>query len=131
PALRGRAIGHETVPGVRQIPVAVATQSSPSSAVVTPEKLDASAVAGLPPTAQHAFRNFVHAGYPRAFALTVTGQYTGMAIGGADVIGRALQDCKRAQPAEQRHPCRLFALDDTLLGSLGGAAANRPTPEGK
>jgi hypothetical protein len=131
PALRGRAIGHGTVPGVRQIPVALATQSNPKSAVAAPEKLNASAAAGLPPTAQRAFRNFLHGSYPRAFALTASGQYTGVAIGGADVIGRALQDCKRAQPAEHRHLCRLFALDDTLLAASGGAAATRPAAEGR
>jgi hypothetical protein len=148
PALRGRAIGRGALAGVTQIPVqtlgqvgqqqpahapnqatdgATAARADTSSGAVAMTRLDSSAVAGLPPSAQRAFRHFLVSSYPRAFAVTASGYYTGMAVGGADVIGRALRDCKRAQPAERKMSCRLFALDDTLLSSLRGAAARRPS----
>jgi hypothetical protein len=104
-----------------------AARSDTSSAAVAMTRLDSSAAAGLPPDAQRAFRYFLVSSYPRAFAVTVAGSYTGMAVGGSDVIGRALRKCQRAQPTERKLSCRLFALDDTLLSSLRGAAAKRPS----
>jgi len=94
-----------------------------SRAAATP-RLDSSAAAGLPSLAQQAFRDFLHSPYPRAFTVSTSGYYTGMAVGGADVIGRALRDCRLAQPPERKARCRLFALDDTLLSSLQGTASN-------
>jgi hypothetical protein len=116
PALRGRAIGHRKVAAVESIPVQASGQQASRVNETAPlERLDPTAAAGLPSRAQLAFRSFLHGSYPRAFAITASGTYTGMAIGGTDVIGRALQDCRRAQPAEHRTRCRLFALDETLL----------------
>jgi hypothetical protein len=153
PALRGHAISRHALAGVTPIPVQTlgqAGQQQPahaasqategqgtdgktaarldaSSAAVAMARLDSSAAAALPPDAQRAFRHFLASSYPRAFAVTVTGSYTGVAAGGADVIGRALRNCKQVQPAERKTSCRLFALDDTLLSSLRGAVAKRPS----
>ena len=150
PALRGHGISRRALAGVTQIPVQTLSQagqqqpahvpnqatdshsaarSDTSSAVVSMARLDSSAAAGLPPDAQRAFRYFLVSSYPRAFAVTAAGSYTGMAVGGSDVIGRALRKCQRAQPTERKVNCRLFALDDTLLSSLRGAAAKRPSPD--
>lgn len=77
-------------------------------------RLDASAAAGLPPRAQGAFRAFLKSAYPRAFAVTTSGD-TGTAVGGGDVIERAVRNCKRARASAKKPSCRLFALDDTLI----------------
>jgi hypothetical protein len=148
PALRGRTISRRAIAGVTQIPVQTPGQAGQqqsantpnqapdshtaarldtSSAAVAMARLDSSAAAGLPPDGQRAFRYFLVSGYPRAFAVTAAGSYTGMAVGGPDVIGRALRKCQRAQPTERKTSCRLFALDDTLLSSLRGVAATRPS----
>ncbi len=77
-------------------------------------RLDASAAAGLPPQAQAAFRAFLKSAYPRAFAIATSGD-TGTAVGGRDVIERAVRSCRRTHPSAQKPGCRLFALDDTLI----------------
>jgi hypothetical protein len=77
-------------------------------------RLDASAAAGLPPRAQAAFRAFLKSAYPRAFAIATSGD-TGTAVGGRDVIERAVRSCRRTHPSAQKPGCRLFALDDTLI----------------
>ena len=76
-------------------------------------RLDASAAAGLPPRAQVAFRAFLKSAYPRAFAVTNSGD-TGTAVGGGDVIERAVRNC-RARASVKKPGCHLFALDDTLI----------------
>jgi hypothetical protein len=77
-------------------------------------RLDASAAAGLPPQAQVAFRAFLKSAYPRAFAVATSGGI-GTAVGGGDVIERAVRNCRRTHPLAQKSGCRLFALDDTLI----------------
>jgi hypothetical protein len=72
---------------------------------------------GLPPQALRAFAQFLESSYPRAFTVAASGD-TGMAVGGEDVIGRALRNCKRVQPNQHKASCQLFALDDTLLSSI-------------
>jgi hypothetical protein len=79
-------------------------------------KLDASACDDLAPPARATCRNFLKSDYPRALAVSGGGE-TGLAVGGKDVIARALQRCRRMSPGNTR-ACRLFAVDDTLMSSL-------------
>jgi len=39
-------------------------------------------------------------------------------VGGVEVIGRALRKCRLAAPVPEKSPCRLFAVDDTLISSM-------------
>jgi hypothetical protein len=136
PALRARAIGRRAMPGMTvyfgRSPGRATQQGVPPDANAAPVAagLDLSSAAGLPPYAQQAFRYFLRKSYPRAFAVTDSGYYTGMATGGTDVMERALEDCIRAQPAEPKSRCRLFALDDTLLSGVDGPKSVRLTSRG-
>ena len=123
PSLGARTISRHTLPGATVIPTTPLEQSprlssSAEAVAARAPKLDAHAANGLPPAARAAFELFLRRNYPRAFAIAASGS-TGTATGGQDVIGRALSNCKRAQPAEHRSNCRLFALDDTLLPASG------------
>jgi hypothetical protein len=77
-------------------------------------RLDATAAAGLPAPTQAAFRAFLKSAHPRAFAVAASGD-SGMAVGGKDVIERAVSHCRRTHPAARESGCHLFALDDTLV----------------
>jgi hypothetical protein len=98
----------------REIELSRRARSLAESAAAT--RLDASAAAGLPARARAAFHTFLRGSYPRAFAVATSGQ-TGMAIGGASVIERALRNCRHEQSGK-KSTCRLFAVDDTLVSSL-------------
>ena len=87
-------------------------------------RLDASAAAGLPAQAQAAFRAFLKSAYPRAFAVAASGD-TGTAVGGGDVIERAVRNCRRTHPA-RKAACRLFALDDTLISQSQAMNSAQP-----
>lgn len=130
PTLRRRAIGRRVHAEATQIPLQTSSQgdrrqpprAATASGAIVLARLDVSCAAGLPPNARRAFKDFLESSYPRAFAVTASGSY-GTAAGGADVIGRALRECRRAQAGPRKESCRLFALDDTLLSSMSGAAA--------
>lgn len=93
------------------------------------EPLDATAASHLPRRSQLAFEAFLKNKYPRAFAIGQSGA-TGVAAGGANVIERALRDCRRAA-GKRRQTCRLFALDDTLIQTLDGSSGAIGTSAGK
>jgi hypothetical protein len=93
-------------------PIAVESKSRGAAA-----KLDGSVAAALPATARVAFQNFLKSAYPRAFAVGAAG-HSGTAVGGKDVIRRALQNCQRKQAESRDSGCQLFALDDTLISSM-------------
>lgn len=120
PNLRRSGVARRAPPGIVTVetvfrnPAALdqpAHQAEQSAAVV---RLDASAAVGLPPRAQAAFRAFLKSAYPRAFVVATSGD-TGMAVGGGDVIERAVRTCRRALAPAKKPGCRLFALDDTLI----------------
>jgi hypothetical protein len=120
PALRRHAVARRAPPRI----VTVETELRNRAALGQPAhqdeepavvaRLDASAAARLPPQAQAAFRTFLKSAYPRAFAIATSGD-TGTAVGGRDVIQRAVRSCRRTLPSAQKPGCRLFALDDTLV----------------
>jgi hypothetical protein len=118
PTLRGHVVARRAPPHI----VTLETDLRNRAALEQPAhqneepvaRLDASAVAGLPPPAQAAFRAFLKSAYPRAFAISTSGD-TGTAVGGRDVIERAVRSCRRTHPSAQKPGCRLFALDDTLV----------------
>jgi hypothetical protein len=142
PSLSAHAIRRRAPRGATAIAAQPLTQQSesgsspPAAAAQAVARLDERAASGLPPRAQAAFRSFLRGSYPRAFAVSVAG-YTGTASGGRDVIGRALDNCKRAQRIELARRagaaanCRLFALDNTLLSSVNGAESARSLPTGR
>jgi hypothetical protein len=131
PSLRGREIERRALATITAIPVRLAERAErapipspesrfpvePAPAASSAARLELRDAQGLPPQALRAFESFLHSGYPRAFTLAASGD-TGMAVGGQDVIGRAMSDCKRAQPGARKASCRLFALDDTLVSSI-------------
>jgi len=118
PALRTPAIERGAPEGI--VPVRVAARApiaAESKSRGAAAKLDASVAATLPTAARSAFQHFLKSGYPRAFAVAAAG-HSGTAVGGTDVIRRALQNCRRKQPEPRRSDCELFALDDTLISSM-------------
>jgi hypothetical protein len=120
PTLRHHAVARRAPPRIVTVdaefrnPVALGQALHRDGELAVVARLDASAAAGLSPRAQAAFRTFLTSGYPRAFAIATSGE-TGMAVGGGDVIERAMRSCRRIHPTAQKPGCRLFALDDTLL----------------
>ena len=120
PALRGHSVARRAPPHI----VTVETDFRNRAALGQPAhqdeqtavvaRLDASAAAGLPPQAQAVFRGFLKSAYPRAFVVATSGA-TGTAVGGGNVIERAVRNCQRTLPSKQKPGCRLFALDDTLI----------------
>lgn len=116
PTLRHSGVSRRAPPGI--VTVASDFRSSaafqPGAQSVAAVRLDASAAASLPPRAQVAFRAFLKSAYPRAFAVATSGD-TGTAVGGGDVIERAVRNCRRALAPAKTPGCRLFALDDTLV----------------
>jgi hypothetical protein len=123
PDLRKRPVGRRALPAISaQVPVQDAQPPTPPVEIAAP--LNTGSAAGLAPKAQLAFERFLASGYPRAFAVAASG-YSGMAVGGVDVIHRALADCMRAQRSPRQGSCRLFALDDTLVSSLHGAGPSQ------
>ena len=115
PDLRKRPVGRRVLPAISaQAPVQDPQPRAPAAEIATP--LNTGSAAGLAPKAQLAFERFLQSGYPRAFAVAASG-ISGMAVGGFDVIHRALADCMRAQRNPRPGSCRLFALDDTLVSS--------------
>jgi len=95
-------------------PAALNPPAGQAGQSATVARLDASAAAGLPPRAQVAFRAFLKSPYPRAFVVASSGD-SGTAVGGGDVIERAVRSCRRGLPSAKKPGCRLFALDDTLI----------------
>ena len=127
PALRGHAVARRAPKGITAISAparesaalqpAPGAGTQPSGQSGATARLDATAAAGLPSQARAAFHSFLKSGYPRAFAVTDAG-FTGIAVGGVQVIDRALRKCRLAAPAPEKPPCRLFAVDDTLISSM-------------
>jgi len=116
PTLRHSGVSRRAPPGIVTVASdlrnSAAFQPGAQSAAVV--RLDATAAASLPPRAQVAFRAFLKSAYPRAFAVATSGD-TGTAVGGGDVIERAVRNCRRALAPAKTPGCRLFALDDTLV----------------
>jgi hypothetical protein len=127
PALRGHAIARRAPKGIAEIsaPARESAAQQPAQGAGTqrsgqsgaPARLDATAAAGLPSQARAAFHSFLKSRYPRAFAVTDAG-FTGTAVGGVDVINRALRKCRLADRVPEKSACRLFAVDDTLISSM-------------
>jgi hypothetical protein len=120
PNLRRSAVAHRAPPGIVTVetdfrnPAALDQPAHQAGQFAAAVRLDGSAAVGLPPRAQVAFRAFLKSAYPRAFAVASSGD-TGTAVGGGDVIERAVRDCRRARASAKKPGCRLFALDDTLI----------------
>jgi hypothetical protein len=124
PALRGHSIARRAPARIVAVraelrdPTALADSRAHGEGSSQVARLDLSAATGLPHEAQPAFRVFLTKAYPRAFAVTDSGQ-VGMAVGGNDVIQHALRNCKlklsaSSPRAARKSTCKLFAVDDTL-----------------
>jgi hypothetical protein len=124
PALRGHSIARRAPAQIVAVraelrdPTALPDSRAHGAGSSQVARLDLSAATGLPHEAQPAFRVFLTKAYPRAFAVTESGQ-VGMAVGGNDVIQHALRNCKlklsaSSPRASPKSTCRLFAVDDTL-----------------
>jgi hypothetical protein len=129
PALRGHSLARHASAQIVSVraelrdPTALANSRTHGEGSPQVARLDLGAATGLPHEAQPAFRVFLTKAYPRAFAVTDSGQ-VGMAVGGNDVIRHALRNCKlklsassprvTRSPPSRKSTCRLFAVDDTL-----------------
>jgi hypothetical protein len=117
PSLRGRSIQHRQQPAIARVipPPPPAPVIAGKGEYVPPAKLERDAEKLLPAGARPAFRKFLQARPPRAFAIAGSGNF-GVASGGSNVVQRALQSCRGAAAAKRS--CQLFALDDTLINSI-------------
>jgi dienelactone hydrolase len=80
---------------------------------------DVSRVATLGPSARRAYRDWLRALPPKAFALSADGRHWSAVWDEAQPIGKALQACRRQAGA----PCRLLSVDGFLVA---GSAAPLP-----
>ena len=118
PRLRAPSIERHAPDGI----VAIASAKRPTPVVSrgAAARLDATAAATLPARSRAAFQGFLKSSYPRAFAVAPAGHF-GTAVGGQNVIARALQNCRKKQLDTPKAQCQLFALDDTLISTLQAA----------
>jgi hypothetical protein len=132
PTLRRHAVARRAPPRVVSVETNLRNGAALEQAAYRNEgtavavRLDATAAAGLPPQAQAAFRAFLKSAHPRAFAVGASGD-SGMAVGGRDVIERAVSHCRRTRPAAHEPGCHLFALDDTLVAQTRATSGAKPS----
>jgi hypothetical protein len=118
PALRSRTLQRRK-PSAIQLVANAAPPEPPQKPAqgqyMPPVQLDDAAAQMLPAKARSAFKVFLKTKPPRAFAFAGSGGF-GSASGGENVVGRALQNCRRASLTKQ--DCKLFVLDDTLVSAI-------------
>jgi hypothetical protein len=94
------------------------TQGAPSGELVTGKPLGGAATGALPPALQAEFAKFMKLPFPRALAVG-PGDALGVASSGQQVIARAIAACNaRRKKGEPAAPCRLYAVDETLVSGI-------------
>lgn len=98
---------------------------APSGEYLKGKVLDAQSAQDLAPVPKAAFTKFVRAALPRAFAVG-PGTAFGSATSTQDAIPRALAECKgRRALSSKDQPCRLYAVDNTIMSGVSAGPASR------